>query len=86
MFSTFAASYGSTAQLAVSLAGLFLVYGFYKIATFIYDELTSPLRHVPGPPSPSFIYGSFKELAESVSPKSHVVSLKKVTNCSNRII
>jgi hypothetical protein len=69
MFSNFAASYASVTitQLVVSLASFPLIYGIYKIFAFVYDELTSPLRHVPGPPSPSFIYGSFKELSESVS-------------------
>ena len=58
--------YITTTQLAVPLASFLLVYGIYKIFAFVYDELTSPLRHVPGPPSPSFIYGSVKQLAESV--------------------
>jgi hypothetical protein len=49
MFSKFAGPYATTTQLAVSLASFFLIYGIYKIFTFVYDELTSPLRHVPGP-------------------------------------
>jgi hypothetical protein len=73
MFSNLAA-YGTITQLVVSLASLLLVYGIYKIFTFVYDELTSPLRHVPGPPNPSFIYGSSKQLSESVSRKAHIVS------------
>jgi hypothetical protein len=64
MFSNFAGPYTTT---AVTLASIFLVYGIYKTFAFIYDELTSPLRHVPGPPSPSLIYGNFKQLSESVS-------------------
>jgi hypothetical protein len=69
MFSntSIAGPYTTTTQLAVSLASFLSVYGIYKIFAFVYDELTSPLRHVPGPPSPSFIYGSVKQLAESVS-------------------
>ena len=58
-----------TTQIMVSLASILLVFGIYKISTFVYDEITSPLRRVPGPPSPSFIYGNFKELAASVSRK-----------------
>ena len=77
MFSNFAASYATTAQLVVSLASILLVYGIYKIFGFIYDELTSPLRHVPGPPNPSFIYGSFKLLSDSVSREAHIASLLK---------
>ena len=69
MFSNFAAPYATftITQLVVSLASVTLIYGIYKIFAFVYDELTSPLRYVPGPPSPSFIYGSFKQLSESVS-------------------
>ena len=71
MFSNFPSPFSSTTQLVVSLASFLLVYGIYKIFAFLYDELTSPLRHVPGPPSPSFIYGSMKQLSESVSWKLH---------------
>ena len=70
MFSNLAGSYTSTAQLVVSLASAFLAYGIYKISTFIYDKVTSPLRYVPGPSSPSRIFGNFKQLSESVSLKS----------------
>ena len=78
MFSNFGAPYATTTQLVVLLASFLLVYGIYKIFAFVYDELTSPLRHVPGPPNPSFIYGSFKQLSESVSRKAHlIVSLLK---------
>ena len=59
-------------QLVVSLASIFLVYGIYRIFAFIYDEVTSPLSYVPGPPSPGFIYGNFKQLSESVSHKAHI--------------
>ena len=62
------------AQIVVSLAGIVLIYGIYKISAFIHDELTSPMRDVPGPPNPSFLYGNFKELMVSVSPKVYTVS------------
>ena len=65
LFQNIAGSYATT-PLITSLAGIFLVYAICKISTFIYDEVTSPLRHVPGPPSPGFIYGNFKQLADSV--------------------
>ena len=74
MFSNLAAPYDTTTQLVVSLTSFLLVYGIYKIFAFVYDELTSPLRHVPGPPNPSFVYGSFKQLSESVSRKTLIVS------------
>lgn len=62
------------AQIVVSLAGIVLIYGIYKISAFIHDELTSPMRDVPGPPNPSFLYGHFKELMVPVSPKVYTVS------------
>ena len=61
-------------ELVVSLAGIGLIYGLYKISAFIYDEMTSPIREVPGPPNSSFLYGNFKELSASVSLKAHTVS------------
>ena len=67
MFFHIAIPHVTATQLVVSLASILLVYGIYKIFAFVYDELTSPLRHVPGPPNPSFLYGSFKQLSESVS-------------------
>ena len=73
MFSNLVVPYDTTTRLVASLASLILVYGIYKIFAFVYDELTSPLRHVPGPPNPSFIYGSFKQLSESVSRTTLVV-------------
>ena len=76
MFS-FTAPYVTTTQLLVSLASIILVYGIYKISAFVYDELTSPLRHIPGPPNASFLYGNFKQLSESVSRTAHIVSLLK---------
>ena len=75
MFSNLAAHYDTIIRLVGSLASILLVYGIYKIFAFVYDELTSPLRHVPGPPNPSFIYGNFKQLSESVSRKAYIVSV-----------
>ena len=67
----------TTAQVVVSLAGIALIYGIYKISAFIHDEVTSPIRDVPGPPNPSFLYGNFKELTVTVSPKAHpIIALK----------
>ncbi|KAF8816768.1 cytochrome P450 [Phlegmacium glaucopus] len=65
MLSNLAGSYVTTAQLVVSLACILLVYGIYKISTFIRDEVTSPSRDIPGPTSPSFLYGNLKELSAS---------------------
>ncbi|KAF8805907.1 cytochrome P450 [Phlegmacium glaucopus] len=58
MLSHLPGSYVTTTQLVVSLAGILLSYGIYKISTFIHDEMTSPSHDIPGPPSPSFLYGN----------------------------
>ena len=88
MISNSVAPYATTTHLVVSLASFLLVYGIYKIFAFIYGELTSPLRDVPGPPNPSFIYGNFKQLSESVSQKAQYHSLTRCLNgcIPNRII
>ena len=66
MLSNFAANVPTPQFVLVSSAGILLVYGICKISTFIYHEMTSPVRDVPGPPSSSFIYGNFKQISESV--------------------
>ena len=63
------------AQLLVSLASIGLIYGIYKISALIHDEVTSPMRDVPGPPNPSFLYGNFQELLGSVSLQAHTIFL-----------
>ncbi|KAF8802404.1 cytochrome P450 [Phlegmacium glaucopus] len=65
MLSNLAGSYVTTAQLVVSLGVILLVYAIYKISTFIHEEMTSPLRDIPGPLSSNFLYGNFKELSAS---------------------
>ena len=72
-----AVPYLTATQFIVALASLILAYGIYKILAFVNDELTSPFRHIPGPPNSSFLYGNFKELSESVSRRAHIVSLLK---------
>lgn len=49
-------------QLLASLSATLGAYGVYKLVTFYYDQWTSPLQLLPGPPSPSFIYGNMKEI------------------------
>lgn len=49
-------------QLLASLSATLGAYGVYKFVTFYYDQWTSPLQLLPGPPSPSFIYGNMKEI------------------------
>ena len=63
----------TTAQLVISLTGIGLIYGIYKLSAFIHDQLTSPIHDIPGPPNPSFLYGNFQELSVSVSLIAHTV-------------
>ena len=53
-------------QLIVSLAATLGTYGLYKAVKFIYVNQTSPLRHLPGPPSKGFIWGNLKEIINEV--------------------
>ena len=41
-------------------------YSVYKLVRFFYNNLTSPLRVLPGPPSASIIYGNLKQIWEAV--------------------
>ncbi|KAJ7250082.1 cytochrome P450 [Mycena haematopus] len=50
-------------QTLQPLAGATLCYGLYHIGRFLYHQLTYPLRNVVGPPSPSLIFGNFKDIA-----------------------
>jgi len=58
-------------RLTGSLGATLVAYGVYRVAKFIYDELTSPLRDLPGPKSSSFIYGNFKEIFEAENSTLH---------------
>ncbi|KAG6809703.1 hypothetical protein H0H92_015069 [Tricholoma furcatifolium] len=49
-------------QLVGSLSATLVAYGAYRLLQLIYEEVTSPLRDLPGPPSPSFIYGNMQEI------------------------
>ncbi|KAK2460650.1 hypothetical protein APHAL10511_007120 [Amanita phalloides] len=51
----------ASVPLFVSLAA----YPLFKLAEYIYREYNSPLRRLPGPDSPSWIYGNFKEIWEN---------------------
>ena len=66
MLSNLVANATSPQLVLLSSAGILLVHGIYKISTFIYYEVTSPVRDIPGPSNPSLIYGNFKLLSESV--------------------
>ena len=42
-----------------------ILYGVWKLGRFLYRTWTSPLRRVPGPPSPSLIFGCFKQIQKA---------------------
>lgn len=52
----------TTTRVFLALA----VYPLYQLAKYLYQEYTSPLKHLPGPKSTSWIYGNIKEIWESV--------------------
>ncbi|EMD37142.1 hypothetical protein CERSUDRAFT_115058 [Gelatoporia subvermispora B] len=51
----------STLALSVLVAAAFI--GIYKFLQILLRPFTSPLRNLPGPPNPSFIYGNTRQLA-----------------------
>ncbi|KAJ7749184.1 cytochrome P450 [Mycena metata] len=52
-------------QVIVPLVGTLLFCILYHAGQVLHHSLTSPLRHVVGPRSPSLIVGNFKEIAEN---------------------
>lgn len=48
------------------LAAAVLTYPVYLLLKFIHQELTSPLRHLPGPKSTSYLFGVYKEAFKTV--------------------
>ena len=53
-------------QIIVSLLTTLGLYSVYKLLEFFYNNLTSPLRVLPGPPSASIIYGNLKQIWNTV--------------------
>ncbi|KAF8190972.1 cytochrome P450 [Mycena galopus ATCC 62051] len=51
-------------QILAPIVGTLLCYVLYHAFQILYHNLTSPLRYVDGPKSPSFLLGNFKKLAE----------------------
>ncbi|KAJ7241312.1 hypothetical protein B0H12DRAFT_44768 [Mycena haematopus] len=51
-------------QILLPIAATFLCYVLCHVSQIIYRNLTSPLRYVDGPKSPSFIFGNFKEMED----------------------
>ena len=48
--------------LVLSVLATGIAYAFFKLAKAAIRPLFSPLRHLPGPPNPSFIFGNFKQI------------------------
>lgn len=53
-------------KLLVALTAPFVCYGMYRLFKLVYEELTSPIRDLPGPKNPSLIYGNMKEIENDV--------------------
>ncbi|TEB31341.1 cytochrome P450 [Coprinellus micaceus] len=58
-------------RLLTSLAATFGAYGAYKALSFFYDNWTSTIRRLPGPPSSSFIWGNMKEIFDAENSTLH---------------
>ncbi|KAJ7177190.1 cytochrome P450 [Mycena filopes] len=52
-------------EVLVPVVGTVLFYLIYHASQVLYHNLTSPLRHVAGPESPSFLVGNFKQMASN---------------------
>ena len=53
-------------RIVLSLLSTLGLYSVYKLLRFFYNNLTSPLRVLPGPPSGSILYGNLKQIWEAV--------------------
>ncbi|KAJ7926789.1 cytochrome P450, partial [Mycena leptocephala] len=53
-------------QILLPIAGTLLCYLIFHVSQVLYRDLTSPLRHVRGPKSPSLVLGNFQEMANDV--------------------
>ncbi|KAF7369408.1 hypothetical protein MVEN_00269900 [Mycena venus] len=54
-------------KLFLPVAGSLAAYGLYQIFNLLFQELFSPLRHLPGPKCTNFFYGNLKEIGESAN-------------------
>ena len=55
-------------EIALYLVSTLVGYGAFVLAKLLYEQWTSPLRILPGPPSASVIYGNMKQIFNAVSP------------------
>ena len=61
--------------LLAALVATPMSYGAYKLFVFFYDQWTSPLHVLPGPPNVSFISGQMKAIMKAVCISGHFGSL-----------
>ncbi|KAJ7611688.1 cytochrome P450 [Roridomyces roridus] len=57
-------------QLAVPVSAL-AAYAIYRLLLFVYDEVTSPTRSLPGPKSTHLIYGNLQEIQKAENGAAH---------------
>jgi hypothetical protein len=55
----------SPQMLVLVAVGALGTYATYYLAKLAIEPLFSPLRHLPGPPNPNFIWGHFKLIDEA---------------------
>lgn len=67
-------------QLLTSVSVTLVLYRVYQLLKFAYKKYTSPLRDFPGPKSPSWLYGNFKEISAAVRELVHYLSGQRLTN------
>jgi len=53
-------------RIVISLLRTLGLYSVYKLLRLLYNNLTSPLRVLPGPPSAGILYGNQKQIWETV--------------------
>ncbi|KAF8232559.1 cytochrome P450 [Tricholoma matsutake] len=57
-------------NLLVTLGATLIGYGLYNVSRVIYQELTSSTRDLPGPKTPSLLYGHLKEIQDPTKQQS----------------
>ncbi|KAJ7272270.1 cytochrome P450 [Mycena rebaudengoi] len=54
-------------SLLVPLFATLLCYVLFRLGRMVYDELTSPIRHLPGPKNHSWIVGNFFDMGDEAT-------------------
>lgn len=57
---------GSLSRVLLGGAAVLTAFGVYKVLRLLYLRWTDPLRILPGPPNPNFLWGHMKQIYESV--------------------